>query len=403
MTRMLLVDDEPLMLKLLTQMLARLGHQDVISCETGDYALALLEQMDSKIDLLFLDVNMPGMDGIEFIRRLGECGFAGSVVLVSGETTRLLESVHRLILARGMHSLGSLQKPVTLERLQGLIQRLPMPSESVVARAPRTEITIEQLQSGIANDELLNYYQPQVAFATGEVVGVETLVRWQPDVGPLIFPDQFLPLAERDGLIGVITRSVMVAAMKQARVWKLCGHNLNVAINVSMSDLTVLDFPDEAAAMAAYAGIDPRNVTLELTEGQVMRQLSTVLDVLARLQLKRFRLSIDDFGTGHSSLAQLRDLPFDELKIDRGFVHKAARQPTLQAICSASLRMAQKLRMPAVAEGIETIEDWQLLRELGCEIAQGYFIARPMPADSLLPWISEWNERRCELTRVKAG
>jgi EAL domain-containing protein (putative c-di-GMP-specific phosphodiesterase class I)/FixJ family two-component response regulator len=400
---MLLIDDEPLMLKLLAQMLARLGYRDVISCETGEYALTLLEQMDSRIDLLFLDVNMPGMDGVEFIRRLSETGFTGSVVLVSGETTRLLESVHRLILARGMHSLGSLQKPVTLERLHSLIQRLPAPLDSVVARVPRPAITLEQLQNGIANDELLNHYQPQVAFATGEVVGVETLVRWQPAVGPLIYPDQFLPLAEREGLIGVITRTVMVAAMKQARAWKLSGHDLNVAINVSMSDLTVLDFPDEAAAMAAYAGVDPRCVTLELTEGQVMRQLSTVLDVLARLQLKRFRLSIDDFGTGHSSLAQLRDLPFDELKIDRGFVHKATREPTLQAICSASLRMAQQLQMPAVAEGIETVEDWQLLHGLGCEFAQGYFIARPMAAESVLPWISEWHERHRELLRMQAG
>jgi EAL domain-containing protein (putative c-di-GMP-specific phosphodiesterase class I) len=241
-----------------------------------------------------------------------------------------------------------------------------------------------------------------VALTTGEIVGVETLVRWQPAEGGLVYPDQFLPLAERDGLIGVITRTVMIAAMKQARTWRIAGYDINLAINVSMNDLAVLDFPDEAAAMAEYAGIEARSVTLEVTESQVMSQLSTVLDVLARLRLKRFRLSIDDFGTGHSSLAQLRDLPFDELKIDRGFVHKATQQPTLQAICTASLRMAQQLQMHTVAEGIEAPEDWHLLRELGCELGQGYLISRPLPGDELLRWIRQWDAQRGELLARKA-
>jgi EAL domain-containing protein (putative c-di-GMP-specific phosphodiesterase class I) len=147
---------------------------------------------------------------------------------------------------------------------------------------------------------------------------------------------------------------------------------------------------------ASAAGSEPNLITLKVTEGQMMRQLSTALDVISRLRLKRFRLSIDDFGTGHSSLAHLRDLPFDELKIDRGFVHGASNDETLRAICSASLRMAQQLRLSVVAEGIESREDWDLLRDLGCDAAQGYFIARPMPAAELVKWIAEWPEQRHE-------
>jgi EAL domain-containing protein (putative c-di-GMP-specific phosphodiesterase class I) len=397
------VDDEPFMLRILTQMLARLGQTEVVAAESGDAALRTLDRGGVAFDLLLLDINMPGMDGIEFIRRLGESQFVGSIVLVSGETGRLLESIQRLIGARQLRSLGTLRKPVQLSDLREVIERVPADTAlASPARAPRREISLDQLQDAIANNELVNHYQPQVALTTGEVVGVETLVRWQPQGGALIPPDQFLPLAERDGLIGVITRTVMIAAMKQARLWRLAGYDINVSINVSMNDLAVLDFPDEAAAMADYAGIEPRSVTLEVTESQVMSQLSTVLDVLTRLQLKRFRLSIDDFGTGHSSLAQLRDLPFDELKIDRGFVHRATQQPTLQAICTASLRMAQQLGMHTVAEGIERPEDWHLLRELGCELAQGWFIARPMPAEEVLPWIRQWDGRRGELLRSEA-
>ena len=167
-----------------------------------------------------------------------------------------------------------------------------------------------------------------------------------------------------------------------------------MAVNVSMDDLRALDFPDVAASIAAELSIEPSMITLEVTEGQVMGQLSTALDVISRLRLKRFRLAIDDFGTGYSSLAQLRDLPFDELKIDRGFVHGAAKDVTLRAICSASLRMAQQLQLHVVAEGIEDREDWELMRELGCDDAQGYFIARPMPAADLDTWMDDWLARQ---------
>lgn len=396
--RILLVDDEPFTLKMLTQMLARLGHRSVVACESGDRALQELSRPGAAFDILFLDVNMPGMDGVEFIRRLGESDFSGSIVLVSGETDRLLESVQRLIEARRLQSLGTLQKPVSLDDLHRTIERLPTHiSLDIAPRPPRRNVSPDELHNAIANNEFVNHYQPQIALSTGAVIGVEALVRWQQPDGALLYPDQFLAVAERDGLIGIITRTVMVAAMKQARAWRLAGYDLNVAINVSMNDLAVLDFPDEAAAMAEYAGVEPRTITLEVTETQVMSQLSTVLDVLTRLRLKRFRLSIDDFGTGHSSLAQLRDLPFDELKVDRGFVHDASRQSTLRAICSASLRMAQQLQMAVVAEGIETAEDLQLLRSLGCEMGQGYYIARPMPSADVADWIRKWELQRGEM------
>jgi EAL domain-containing protein (putative c-di-GMP-specific phosphodiesterase class I) len=160
-----------------------------------------------------------------------------------------------------------------------------------------------------------------------------------------------------------------------------------------MDDLIALDFPDIAETLAISVGVDPQLLTLELTEGQVMRQLSTVLDVLTRLSLKRFRLSIDDFGTGHSSLAQLRDLPFNELKVDRGFVHGASIDGTRGAICSASLRMAHQLQMQVVGEGIEDQDDWNFLSRLGCDVGQGYFIARPMPAADVIHWLSVWAAR----------
>ena len=402
-TEILLLDDDPFMLKLLSVMLAQLGFTRVAVCDSGEKALQRVTATKDLIDLIFLDINMPGMDGIEFIRRLVECQYGGSVILVSGENSRILESVEKLIEAHHLIALGRLQKPVKPGELANLIGKLePNKGHSELTRPSRRSYTADELRASIAQGELVNYYQPKVALATFEVVGVESLVRWQHPIDGIVFPDQFLGLAEQHGLLTDVTGVVLVEAMKQAKAWSQAGYPLPVAVNVSMDDLIALDFPDMATRLAASVGVEPRLLTLEVTEGQVMRQRSTILDVLSRLSLKRFGLSIDDFGTGHSSLAQLRDLPFNELKVDRGFVHGASQDPTRSAICSASLRMAHQLQMKVVAEGIEDQDDWDFLAHLGCDIGQGYFIARPMPAAAVLDWLSAWGKKTGSSGRLTA-
>lgn len=392
--RVVLLDDDPFMLRLLTLQLAQLGYTQVIACDSGATALQQLIMPQAPVDLIFLDINMPGMDGVEFIRRLMDCRFHGSLILISGENERLMGSVEKLIAAQQLTALGHLQKPVKPEELAALLHRLkPNAGHGKAHRTDRRAYGIEQLRAAITNGELVNYYQPKVALATGEVVGVESLARWQHPVDGLIFPDQFIELAAEHGLLTALTRAVLAGAMLQAKTWREAGYHLPVAVNVSMDDLTALEFPDVATALASSMGIEPSLITLEVTEGQVMRKLSTVLDVLSRLRLKRFRLSIDDFGTGHSSLAQLRDLPFDELKVDGGFVHGACTDGTRRAICSASLQMAHQLKLQVVAEGIEDRAEWSLLRRMGCDVGQGYFIARPMPAKNMIGWMSSWRAR----------
>ena len=387
-----LLDDDPFMLKLLSVMLAQLGYTRLAACDNGEKALQ--QVTGGAVNLIFLDINMPGMDGIEFIRRLVDCRYSGSVILVSGENSRILESVEKLIEAHHLIALGRLQKPVKPEELASLIGRLkPNKGHHELPHPSRQAYDVDELRASIAQGELVNYYQPKVALATFEVVGMESLVRWQHPVDGIVFPDQFLGLAEQHGLLTDVTGVVLVEAMRQAKAWSQAGHRLPVAVNVSMDDLIALDFPDVVAKLAASVGVEPCLLILEVTEGQVMRQRSTILDVLSRLSLKRFGLAIDDFGTGHSSLAQLRDLPFDELKVDRSFVRGASKDLTRHAICNASLRMAHQLRMKVVAEGIEDQEDWDCLSDLGCDIGQGYFIARPMPAAAVLDWLNAWGKK----------
>src|SRR5579871_2719835 len=391
----LIVDDEHFMLRLLAQMLRGAGVVQVTACENGQHAVAQLGIAGAPIDLILLDVNMPQMDGVQFIRQLAVHQYTGAVALVSGEDRRMLESIERLLEAHQLRSLGCLTKPVNSEELEALLERLDPnqdPARSGVRPKPR--LSADDLRVAIGRNELVNYYQPKIALTTGELIGVEALVRWQPAHGALILPDQFIALAEESGLIEQITHSVMLSAVRQAKAWWSAGIELNVAINVSMNDLVALDFPDRAQAITEASGLEPSAITFEVTESRVLKHLSAVLEVLSRLRLKRFRLAIDDFGTGHSSLAQLRDLPFDELKVDRGFVNAASSSATRRSICEASLRMAAQLSMHTVAEGIERDEDWQMLRSLGCQNGQGYRIARPMPAEELQPWLRAWRATR---------
>lgn len=389
--KILLVDDEPFALKLLSHQLEKLGFVNTISREHAGEALTLLEFGTETFDLMFCDLQMPGMDGVEFIRQLVRIGYTGGLVLVSGEDERILRAAEKLSKARRLNVLGALRKPVSPEQLKQVLNKRS--SRGAASRIVHKTYAPEELWRAITGGKLVNYYQPKVDVASGAVTGVETLVRWRHHEDGLVFPDQFIAIAEKHALIDELTRTVLTAALHQARLWQDVGLHLRIAVNVSMDNLDSLGFPDFVARAACDAGVPSTSLVLEVTESRLMKNPLAVLDILTRLRLKHIGLSIDDFGTGHSSLTQLRDIPFDELKIDRSFVHGAWRDASLRAIFEASLGMARQLGMKIVAEGVEDREDWGFLRAVGCDMAQGYFIGRPMLAADLPGWIQNWQAR----------
>ena len=397
--KILLIDDSEFDLDLLEHHLADLNVTDVTGMLHAADALALLADGGERFDIVVCDLQMPGVDGIEFVRALAGTNFAGELILATGEEASILRAAEHLARAHGLRVLGGLQKPVTKAGLRDLLAR----HGDGVATRPchvRRVYDPDDPRRAIAEDEIICHCQPQVRLASGVVTGVEMLARWHhPDDG-LVFPDQFVPPAEANGLITDLTRAVLNDALAQARRWRQAGLAHSVAVNVSVDDLGRADLPNLVVGALKRAGVPPSGLILEVTESRLMQDARTVLDVLTRLRLKHIELSIDDFGTGHSSLAHLRDLPFTEIKIDRSFVHGAHRNPQRAAILAASLDMARSLGIRCVGEGIEDADDWNYLRARGCNVAQGYFIARPMPPRDFVAWLPTWALRKEELTRA---
>ena len=260
-----------------------------------------------------------------------------------------------------------------------------------------------ELRGAIENDELVVYFQPKAELESGCIVGAEALVRWQHPERGFIPPNDFIPLAERTGLIKPLTRHVLAAALEQCREWSANGLDLHVAVNLSIPDLLDLELPDRIAALLAQAGVAPEQLELEITESTILADPFRVRHVLDRLNEMGVRLTIDDFGTGYSSLAYLKSLPVQTIKIDRSFVTDMLGNESDAAIVRSTIDLARNLGLRVVAEGVETQAVWDVLREQGCTLAQGYLISKPAPAEELAGLLEDRAaSTRGELARMAA-
>lgn len=387
--RALAVDDDSFMLDLFTSILDQLDIRDTASCSNAIDALTLIDQDHKGFDLVLCDLNMPHMDGLEFLRHLAQRNFDGALVLISGEDKRILDTAGKLAKAHDLNILGTVEKPVSSDQLGGLIRQIH-------SNAPRRQqgslpgVDADDISQAFARDEFVVHYQPKIAVADQKVTGVEALVRWQHPERGLIPPGLFIPQVEAQGRIHDLTEVVLGKALSQSAHWRAMGTRLDLAVNISVDSLNHLDFPEFIQQQTDRHGINPATLTLEVTESKLMANMAAALEILARLSMKKVKLSVDDFGTGYSSLEQLQRAPFSEMKIDRAFVNGACRNDASRAILESSVELARKLDMAVVVEGVEDIDDWRLIKQLGCPTAQGFFMARPMPADAFNDWLNGW-------------
>lgn len=250
------------------------------------------------------------------------------------------------------------------------------------------QLTLErELREAIESDALELYFQPQLETRTGKPWGAEALVRWKHGVRGFISPDQFIPLAEQSGLIHPLTVWVLNQALKQCAQWQSTGYSLNVAVNLSARSLQVKELPELVFSALEQWRMPPAKLCLEITESAVMADPASALKILSRLDAMGVHLSIDDFGTGYSSMSYLKQMPVDEIKIDRSFVMEMAGELNDAVIVRSIVDLAHNMGLRAVAEGVESEAVWRALVNMGCDLSQGFYFAKPMPAQAFLQWL----------------
>ena len=392
----LVVEDHDFQRRMLVRLLADLGVAAVAEAADGEDALERLRAGSVRADIVLTDLDMPRMDGIELIRHVAEQHLAQAVVIASGLEPALLHSVEQMARAYGLQVLGNVEKPLGRERLANLLRsylKLPAVNREKPAGDPQEipEVSAEAVRRALDEGELSVAYQPQLDFASGRLSGCEALVRWQ-RVGEAhpILPKAFIDVIEREGWTQSLTDTVLQQAARQCAAWEAQGFNLGMSVNVSVLNLADIATADRYADIVRAAGAEPRQLTLEVTESRVMAEARQALNVLTRLRLKGFGLAIDDFGTGFSSMQQISNVPFTELKIDGGFVQNCDRDARRRSIVESSLDLARRLKLKTVAEGIESRSEWNVLKGSGCERAQGWFIARAMPPVEFMDWAASY-------------
>jgi EAL domain-containing protein (putative c-di-GMP-specific phosphodiesterase class I) len=391
--RFIVADDHEFQRWTVVNLLKRLGALDIAEASDGAMALELLRGPDANVDIIISDLDMPGMDGMELIRHIGESALPVALILSSGVERAVMASVEAMTRAHGITLLGAIPKPMTQPNLEALIakHRPPQP-RSASPRAPAPSFSLEEIRQGLANDEFEPFYQPKIDLNYGTLAGAEALARWRHPERGIVSPYFFIGPMEEGGLIDDLTWAMMAKAARQRRLWAEASPSLALVISVNLSAKSLGDpnVADRISGIVHDEGVEPGSLVLEVTESAAVGNVTQTLETLARLRIRGFHLSIDDYGTGFSSMQQLARIAFTELKIDQSFVMSALEVEASRVILESSLDMARRLKVRSVAEGVETRAHWDLLLALGCDIAQGYFIARPMDARAFTEWAGTW-------------
>jgi EAL domain-containing protein (putative c-di-GMP-specific phosphodiesterase class I)/ActR/RegA family two-component response regulator len=380
----LVAEDHNFQRRLVVRMLNTLGAKEVLEAKNGLEALAILKKRGA-IDLLICDLDMEQMDGMELIRNIGQSDSVGAVIVLSGHERPLLDTVAKMAHAYGVKLLGAIDKPLTLDRLQNILDLSGSPA---VATDPSHQFSVDEILNGIRHGQFEAFFQPKVSLSSGHLAGAEALARWRHPEQGLIGPNAFIPPLEQAGEIEDLTFLMLEQAALACRHWAQKTSGISVSVNISLASLGDPALADQIAAITTSVDLDPSQMILEITETAAIGNVGETLENFVRLRMRGFGLSIDDYGKGFASLQQLQLAPFSELKIDRSFVTGCAENPALRAIMESSVQMARQLGFRSVGEGVEAQADWNMLRDAGCDLAQGFFVARPMPASQFLTFLT---------------
>jgi EAL domain-containing protein (putative c-di-GMP-specific phosphodiesterase class I)/AmiR/NasT family two-component response regulator len=374
--RLLVIDDEPLTASVVGKVARMLGFDVITTDDPSDLRTRLRAWQPSAI---VLDLLMPGLDGFEVLGILNEEGSTARILIVSGVDYPVIEAARNLAARYGLRIAGVLSKPFELDALSGLLRAALSDSEQVNAAT---------LTHALVNGELYLEFQPKVDLRTLRPTSVEALLRWRHPRFGLVPPTAFLPVVEQQDLIAAMATWVISAALEQKHRWSRQGLDLDMAINLSARDFAAVDIGGVIESCCAELGMTVSGITLEITESAAAVNPRRIAAVAQRLP--GIRLSLDDLGTGYSSLLQLRQLPFSEVKIDQYFVKDCTASRENMIVVRALIDLAHQLGHRVVAEGVESAETLQALTEANCDGAQGYWVSLPLSGDRLPGWVAGW-------------
>lgn len=387
----LVAEGEPVQRELLVGMLRHLGAEHITTASDGLSALRLLEiGLKPPVNIALIDLSLPGMDGLEVIRRLAEVDCRVGMIVIGAHSADVLFSVETMAEAYGVDMLGSSPKPITSARLQELIANYAEPSAEPELEAEQPEFTFAEVGRGLQAREFDPFFQPKIELETGAVKGLEMFARWRHPQHGVLGPSAFVPVLESVRRIDFLDWSMIEKSVAACRTLHDKGIPISFSINVDPSTLSHPQFIAQITACLERHRILPDYITFEITESSVLTTNPHFLERLLRLRMMGFGLAIDDYGTGRSNLQLLAAIPFSELKIDRSFVDGASRKRAISTVLKSYLGLARSLSRAACAVGVETKQDWDFLQDLGCAYAQGYYIASPMPVEEVPDWLHDW-------------
>lgn len=377
--RLLAIDDEPDICELVAEIAAELDYE-VHQAHDADAVFNELAAFTP--DVIVLDLMMPGMDGVEWLRVLANKVRTAKICLISGSDLRVLNSARRLGSAHGLDVFAVFEKPLDVQQLRSALVEL--------RGGTVTGMTGADIANALDAGQMVMYHQPLVNIADRKIFGTEALLRWQHPSRGLLLPGDFLDLALQEGLLQPITQFALEQAVASAAAWRDAGHILTVAVNIGTASLLDLTLPDQIGEICKLVNLPTEQILLEVTETEAMKDTKRTMDVLLRMRLRGIGLGIDDFGTGHSSLRELQRMPFSEMKIDKSFVLDMATNRDCRVIVETIIGLGHNFGLKVVAEGVEDFRAWSMLSEMGCDLAQGYYISRAMPSERVLNWVSDW-------------
>lgn len=372
--RLLVLDDEPASAAAIGRVARKSGYDTIITTDTDDFRIRASEWGPT---VIVLDLAMPEMNGLEVMAWLAQQACPAKILIISGKSAAELREAEALGAGLGLNVVGTLEKPLRVEPLRAVLREI-YDSAGV--------LSAQDVHEALRNREIRPVYQPMVDLRTGAVVGFEALARWNhPKRGP-IPPGTFIPMLEAHQSIDDFTAQMFEMAFDEAIQWLRSGA-LSLSLNVSAANCETMQLDSLLREHCKRTRIQPRQVSIEITETAAMSESRRTADCLSRLDNLGIILSVDDFGTGYSSLAKLLKLPFSQLKIDRSFVLDCTSDRQSGTLVRTMIDLAHKLHMLVVAEGVETEETMNRLREWGCDTAQGYHISRPMPPADIPNWL----------------